>query len=154
MRPSHTAHAELSHAQDRAQERPFGMMNDLLLENHSRCAPLRRSPPSLLKLATPVENLSRHRLIGFDYRGQFRPNCPQIAKLARSLVLIDEAEVPAQKNGRQWQPTQKAFKCGARGAFPFEHVQPPQRRLKLRIEMAKQFRLNRDEVTLFRRPHD
>src|SRR5437764_12428959 len=126
MRPSQTAHAELSHAQDRAQERPFGMMNDLLLENHSRCAPLRCSPPPLLKLATTVENLSRHRLIGFDYGGQFRTNCPQIAKLARSLVLIDEPEDPAQKHCRKWQPTQKAFKRGARGAFPFDHVQPPQ----------------------------
>src|SRR6059058_5741625 len=99
MRPSQTAHAELSHAQDRAQERPFGMMNDLLLENHSRCAPLRRSPPPLLKLATTVENLSRHRLIGFGDGRQFWSHCPQIAKLARSLVLIDQPEVPAQKHG-------------------------------------------------------
>src|SRR5207248_10615365 len=104
MRPSQTAHTELSHAQDRSQERPFGMMNDLLLENHSRCSPLRRSPPSLLKLATPVENLSRHGLIGFDYRSQFRTHRPQIAKLARSLALIDEPEAPAPKHCRQGKP--------------------------------------------------
>src|SRR5437899_2685059 len=109
MRPSQTAHAELSHAQDRAQERPFGMMNDLLPEYHSRWDPLRRSSPPLLQPATSVENLSRHRLIGFGDGGQFRTNRPQIAKLARSFVLIDQPEVPAQKHGGQWQPTQKAF---------------------------------------------
>src|SRR5882724_11594291 len=120
MRPSQTAHAELSHAQGRAQERPFGMVNDLLPANHSRCGPLRRSSPPLFESATSVANLSRHRPIGFGERGQYRPHFPQIAKLARSLVLIDESEVPAQKHGRQWQPTQKALKRGARGAFPFE----------------------------------
>src|SRR5438067_12529805 len=110
--------------------------------------------PFPLELATSLDNLSRHRFIGFGDGGQFRTHRPQIAKLARGFVLINQPEVPAQQHGWQWQPAQKAFERGPCGAFTFEQAQPPQRRLELQVETAEQFRLPRGKATLFCRPHD
>src|SRR5438874_50109 len=110
--------------------------------------------PFPLELATSLDNLSRHRFIGFGDGGQFRTHRPQIAKLARGFVLINQPEVPAQQHGRQWQSAQKAFERSPRGALTFEQPQPPQRRLKLRVETAEQFRLHRRKVTLLCGPHN
>src|SRR5437868_2199860 len=113
------------------------MMHVLLFEESERGAWTFRARPVLFELTAAIQYFGRNRRTRV-YQSRFvRYFFPHGTEVARGLVLINQSQVPAQKNRWLRQTPQQFFKGRSHGVFALERPEPVKSSKQLRVKLPK-----------------